>query len=164
MAARWRAGVPIMALIGFDLVRPLLAVASTPSWRGDPRSGKALRRLPDGPGGQLMRAGSLCGDRVVNRRGELLGTVSELLLDVERGCIAYVVMAYGGFMGLNERLFALPWTALELDAAHGSLVLDAERSGFDTAPVFDKAHWPSTPDAQWHRDVHRHYGCPVYWD
>lgn len=111
-----------------------------------------------------MSTGTLCGDRVINRRGELLGTVSELLLDVERGCIAYVVMAHGGFMGLGERLFALPWSALELDADRACVILDAERSTFDTAPAFDKEHWPSTPDARWHQEVHRHYRCIPYWD
>lgn len=122
------------------------------------------RQRPSGPGQRLMSAGALCGDRVVNRRGELLGTVSELMLDVERGCIAYVVMAYGGFMGMGERLYALPWSALQLDAERGYLLLDADRSTFDTAPAFDKDHWPSTPDAEWHREVHRHYRSLPYWD
>lgn len=122
------------------------------------------RRRSDGPGRRLMSPGALCGDRVVNPRGELLGTVSELMLDVERGCIAYAVMAHGGFMGLGEKLYALPWSALKLDAERGCLLLDADHSTFETAPAFDKDHWPSTPDPQWHREVHRHYGSIPYWD
>ncbi|WP_292443751.1 PRC-barrel domain-containing protein [Methylibium sp.] len=151
----------------FGIARPLLAMAmaTTSSPQTDRAHGAARSpQRPNGPGERLMSAGTLCGDRVVNRGGELLGTVSELLLDVDRGCIAYVVMAYGGFMGLGERLFALPWSALELNVERGWLILDAERSTFDTAPAFDKQHWPSTPDAQWHRDVHRHYGSIPYWD
>lgn len=148
----------------FGIAGPLLAMATAPGlYTGSTASAEA-QQWPSGPGRRLMNSGTLCSARVVNRRGELLGTVSELLLDVERGCIAYVVMAYGGFMGLGERLFALPWRALELDADHNALILDAERSSFDTAPAFDKEHWPSTPDAQWHRDVHRHYGSTPYWD
>lgn len=150
----------------FGIAAPLLAMATTPSsalHSGSARGGRATQRAP-GPGRRLMSTGTLCTDRVINRRGELLGTVRELLLDVERGCIAYVVMAYGGFMGLGERLFALPWSALELDADGACLILDADRSSFDTAPAFDKEHWPSAPDAQWHQDVHRHYRCLPYWD
>lgn len=152
------------------LVAPMLAMATGPAPRAgsDDSNGLAgrstpMRQRPEGPGARLMSAGALVGDRVLNRRGELLGTVSELMLDVERGCIAYVVMAYGGFMGLGERLFALPWNAIALDAERGCMLLDAERSTFDTAPAFDKDHWPSKPDAKWHLDVHRHYGSLPYW-
>lgn len=150
----------------FGIAGPLLAMATAPVAARHSGSGRGARapQRPSGPGRRLMSTGTLCGDRVINRRGELLGTVSELLLDVERGCIAYVVMAYGGFMGLGERLFALPWSALELDVDRACLILEAERSSFDTAPAFDKEHWPSTPDAQWHQDVHRHYRCLPYWD
>lgn len=140
-------------------------MAAPTGWHAEGQRG--VRRAaprPGEPGPRLMNSAALCGDRVVNHRGELLGMVSELLLDVERGCIAYVVMAAGGFMGLGERLYALPWRALELDAERGCLILDADRSIFDTAPAFDKDHWPTTPDAQWHRDVHRHYDCLPYWD
>jgi sporulation protein YlmC with PRC-barrel domain len=107
---------------------------------------------------------ALYGNKVVNRKEETLGSISEILLDVSCGRIAYVLLASGGFMGVGERLFAIPWNALTLDMNRKCFVLDAERSDFENAPSFDKDHWPTVPDTQWHEEVHRYYGARPYWD
>jgi sporulation protein YlmC with PRC-barrel domain len=118
-----------------------------------------------GPSGRLMRAASLAGIAVVTRGGESIGTLTDLLLDAPRGRIAYAVVAQGGFMGLGERMQPIPWRALALDGAHGhGLVLNATRTVFESAPGFDKAHWPEQPDPAWHHALHRHYRCPPYWE
>jgi sporulation protein YlmC with PRC-barrel domain len=114
------------------------------------------------PGRELVSATSLSGEHVLTRRGEPIGNVSELMLDVQRGRIAYAVVAHGGFMGIGERLHAIPWRALHAEG--DCLVLDAERSTFLAAPGFDKEHWPHTPDAAWHHALHRHYRCRPYWE
>ncbi len=118
-----------------------------------------------GPGPRLAAFSSLItGGRIVNLKDETLGNVSDFMIDLQRGCIAYAVMASGGFMGMGERLFALPWKALTLDAERCCFVIDVARSTLDTAPDFDKDHWPDHPDAQWHKSVHRHYAVRPYWE
>jgi sporulation protein YlmC with PRC-barrel domain len=149
------------------------AQAGAPSAWFDPPGGRAGAARPErrrnlrlaGPGERLMRAASLAGLAVVTRAGESIGTLTELLLDVSRGRIAYAVVAQGGFMGLGERMQPIPWRALTLDVAHGhGLVLDATRTVFESAPGFDKDHWPERPDPAWHHALHRHYRCPPYWE
>lgn len=117
-----------------------------------------------GPGPRLMTSSTLTGDAVVNAANEMLGTISDIMLDVESGRVAYAVMASGGFMGVGERLSAVPWSALRLDPQRRCFVLDADRNTLDKAPGFDRSRWPSEADAQWHRDVHRHYGSRPYWE
>lgn len=117
-----------------------------------------------GPGPRLMTSSTLTGDTVVNRDNETLGTISDIMLDVRRGRVAYAVMASGGFMGVGERLFALPWAALELDVERQCFVLDVDRAALDKAPGFDRAHWPSEADLQWQQSVHRYYGTRPYWE
>jgi hypothetical protein len=117
-----------------------------------------------GPGPRLMTSSTLTGDTVVNRDNETLGTISDIMLDVLRGRVAYAVMASGGFMGVGERLFALPWAALELDPQRHCFVLDVDRATLDKAPGFDRAHWPSEADLQWQQNVHRYYGTRPYWE
>lgn len=117
-----------------------------------------------GPGPRLMTAGTLVGDKVVNRQGETLGSIDEIMLDVTLGRVAYAVMAAGGFMGLGEKLFAIPWNALTLDTDRKCFVLDANKETFRDAPGFDKDHWPEEADTTWHQAVHRHYGSRPYWD
>jgi len=125
-----------------------------------------LRRVPtaDGPGPRLMSASTLEGNDVMNHQGETLGEIEEIMLDVPRGRIAYAVMSAGGFLGLGERLFAIPWTALTLDTDRKCFVMNARKERFDDAPGFDKDHWPSEPQREWHDEVHRHYGATPYWD
>jgi len=134
--------------------------ASQPPDTARPERRRAARL--SAPGAELVSAASLSGERVLTRRGEIIGDVSELMLDVQRGRIAYVVVAHGGFMGLGERLHAIPWRALRIEG--DCLVLDAERATFLGAPGFDKEHWPSRPDAAWHHALHRHYRCRPYWE
>ena len=45
------------------------------------------------------------GSNVVNVKEEKLGKIDEVMLDVERGKIAYVVISFGGWLGTNNKLF-----------------------------------------------------------
>ena len=116
-----------------------------------------------GPGPEVMAADTLEGDKVVNAKGEDLGTIEDIMIDVQRGRVAYAVMSCGGFLGLGEKLFAIPWSALVLDANRHCFVLDADRERFEKAPGFDKHHWPSMADDSWATQVHDFYGVRPYW-
>ena len=121
-------------------------------------------RLPPGEQPRLMTAGFLAGTRVLNRQDEVLGQIEDIVIDVPRGRIAYAAMASGGLLGLGERLFAVPWTALRYDAGRQCCVMDARKETFENAPGFDKDHWPTQPQREWHVGVHHHYGVPPYWN
>jgi sporulation protein YlmC with PRC-barrel domain len=116
-----------------------------------------------GPGPEVMAADTLEGDKVVNRKGEDLGSIEDIMIDVQRGRVAYAVMSCGGFLGMGDKLFAIPWNALTLDANRHCFVLDADRERFEKAPGFDKDHWPSMADNSWAMQVHDFYGVRPYW-
>lgn len=111
-----------------------------------------------GPGPFVMSCASLAGDRVVNARGESLGRLEHLMLDVPSGRVAYAVLAHGGVLGIGEKLFAIPWDAFTLDAEHKRFVLDIDRDRLDKAPGFDRDHWPEMGDAAWATQIHDYYG------
>lgn len=117
-----------------------------------------------GPGPRLMTASTLEGNRVINLQGETLGEIREIMLDVPRGRIAYAVMSSGGFLGLGDKLFALPFSALTLDTDRKCFILDAPKEKIETAPGFDKDRWPDGADMSWQQDVHSHYGSTPYWE
>ncbi|HSN20289.1 MAG TPA: PRC-barrel domain-containing protein [Usitatibacter sp.] len=116
-----------------------------------------------GPGPEVMAADTLEGDKVVDPRGEDLGTIEDIMIDVQRGRVAYAVMSCGGFLGMGDKLFAIPWNALTLDANRHCFVLDADKERFEKAPGFDKDHWPSMADNTWASQVHDFYGVRPYW-
>jgi sporulation protein YlmC with PRC-barrel domain len=117
-----------------------------------------------GPGPTLMTASTLEGDRVINRQGEDLGEIDEIMLDVPRGRIAYAVMSSGGFLGLGDRLFAIPWSALTLDTDNKCFVLDVDKQRLQDAPGFDKDNWPSGADPDFDTRVHSYYHARPYWE
>ena len=117
-----------------------------------------------GPGPEIMDADTLIGDSVVNAAGEDLGEVKAIMLDVQSGRVAYAVLSFGGFLGMGNKLFAIPWSALTLDAGEKRFMLNIAKERLDNAPGFDKDHWPSMADASWARQLHEYYDVRPYWD
>jgi sporulation protein YlmC with PRC-barrel domain len=111
-----------------------------------------------GPGPALMGADTLIGDSVVNGDDDDLGDIKEIMLDMQTGQVAYAVLAFGGFLGMGEKLFAVPWQALHLDTTNHRFVLDVEKERLKQAPGFDKDAWPDMSDVGWATQVHTFYG------
>ncbi len=124
----------------------------------------SARKDHPGPGPHVMAASTLTRDKVVNPQGETLGDLQEIMLDVPRGRVAYAVLSAGGFLGLGEKYFAIPWGALTLDVESKRFILDIDRERLTNAPGFDKNNWPSAADETWNREVHSYYNTRPYWD
>jgi sporulation protein YlmC with PRC-barrel domain len=118
----------------------------------------------DGPGPRIMAADTLEGDKVVNAAGEDLGEITDIMIDVPSGRVAYAVLSFGGFLGMGDKLFAIPWQALQLDPENKCFILDVDRERLRSAPGFDKDHWPSMADQRWATDIHSYYGSRPYWE
>jgi len=111
-----------------------------------------------GPGPKVMAADTLTGDKVVNGAGETLGEISDIMIDVPTGRVAYAVLSSGGFLGIGDKLFAIPWRALQLDPENHQFVLNVDKERLENAPGFDKDSWPSMADETWANEVHSYYG------
>ncbi|MFZ6774944.1 PRC-barrel domain-containing protein [Undibacterium sp. SXout7W] len=114
-----------------------------------------------GPGSELMGAHTLTGDNVVNPAGEHLGDIKEIMLDMRTGHVAYAVVAFGGLLGIGEKLFAVPWKALTLDTINKCFILNIEKTRFESAPGFDNNHWPDMANQAWSDNVHHYYELSV---
>lgn len=112
----------------------------------------------DGRGPMLFSARTLMDHEVYNLKEENLGDIKDLMLDMGSGKIRYAVLSFGGFLGMGEKLFAVPWSALKLDTEYMRFVLDVEVDRLRSAPGFDNDHWPDMADAVWARDVNDYYG------
>ncbi len=116
---------------------------------------------PKGPGPELMGADTLLGNDVYNQKNENLGDIKEIMLDMRSGKVSYAVLSYGGFLGLGEKLFAVPWSALKLDTQHKRFVLNMEKNSLKDAPGFDKDSWPDMADMAWAKRIHDYYGTQL---
>jgi sporulation protein YlmC with PRC-barrel domain len=111
-----------------------------------------------GPGPHLMGADTLMGNDVYNKDAQDLGDIKEIMLDMRTGRVSYAVLSFGGFLGMGEKLFAVPWEALKLDTTNKRFVLDVSKDRLEGAPGFDKTHWPDMADPTWQSGIHAYYG------
>jgi sporulation protein YlmC with PRC-barrel domain len=116
-----------------------------------------------GPGPRVMAASTLEDDNVVNQAGEKLGEITEIMIDVPTGRVAYAVLSVGGFLGIGDKLLAIPWRALQIDPSNHRFVLNTSKERIKEAPGFDKDNWPSMADERWATELHNYYGAPYYW-
>lgn len=93
-----------------------------------------------------MGAHTLIGNDVYNHKGEEIGAIKEIMLDMRSGRISYDVLSFGVFFGIGEKLFATPWTALTIDISNKRFVLNVEKDRLVNAPGFDKNQWPDMAD------------------
>ena len=117
-----------------------------------------------GPGPELMGADTLIGDHVHNLKDEHLGEIKEIMLDMRNGKVGYAVMSFGGFLGMGDKLFAVPFNALKLDTVNKRFVLNVDKARLENAPGFDKDNWPDMADRTWVKSVHDYYGVTPYSD
>jgi len=110
-----------------------------------------------------LSASSLTGDGVVNPQGEDLGKVEEIMIDINSGKVAYVVLSFGGFLGLGEKLFAIPWEAMTIDTNRKVFILNVEKGVLEKAPGFDKNNWPQISDNDWLTGIYEYYGYKPWW-
>lgn len=140
-------------------------MASTTYTGSQPQSGARLvgGQKGEGPGPEVLAADTLEGDSVLNPTGEKLGEIKDIMIDVRSGQVAYAVLSRGGVLGIGDKLFAIPWGALTLDANRKCFILDVSEERLDKAPGFDKDHWPSMADSAWASQIHTYYGQRNYW-
>jgi Uncharacterized conserved protein len=117
----------------------------------------ADRNNPD-----FLSASTLKGDKVINTAGEDLGKIEELMIDLRDGRIAFAVLSFGGFLGLGDKLFAIPWQALRLKLHDHAFVFDVPKETLEKAEGFDKDNWPIT-SREWLSTVYGYYGYQPYW-
>ena len=119
----------------------------------------ATQTLPN-----VLSSSTLMRDKVVNPQGEHLGDIKELMIDPQTGHVGYAVLSFGGFLGMGDKLFAVPFRALELKTDRKEFVLNVSKDKLKTAPGFDKNDWPKSADRQWGTGIHTFYGTTPYWE
>lgn len=113
---------------------------------------------------QSLSASTITGDNVRNLDGDNLGHIEELVIDIDGGRVNYAVLSSGGFLGVGDKLFAIPWDLLTVDTDNKEVVLDLSKETLENAPGFDKDSWPDIHDRSWVGDVYRYYGREPYWE
>lgn len=111
-----------------------------------------------------VRLGShLLGSTVKNPQGKELGSIKDLVVSPEDNRVVYAVLSFGGVLGLGEKSFAMPLSALKPGAGEKTFVVEVDPERLRMAPEFNQNNWPQMTDPQWITAVYTFYGLQPYW-
>jgi hypothetical protein len=121
---------------------------------------KSIRptQKPDDLG--LWRGSKIVGQNVRDGQGKNIGKIEDLMVD-SRGHVAFAVMSFGGFLGMGEKYFAVPWTAMRFDRDGkdvDAVVLDVTKEQLEKSPSFTRDNWPDMRDPKWREEAQRPWG------
>jgi PRC-barrel domain len=111
----------------------------------------------------LIGADKVAGTEVYNTAGHHLGEIHDVMLDKSSGKVAYAIMSFGGFLGINEKYHPLPWNVLTYDTDKGGYMVALTKEQLENAPMYDDTGEPDWADREYGKRVHDYYGSPPYW-
>jgi sporulation protein YlmC with PRC-barrel domain len=101
------------------------------------------------------RVSKIIGSDVRNRAGEKIGDIRDIVVD-GNGVIKLAIVSTGGFLGVGDRLHAVPWDLMTL-GPKDDRVLDIDKAHLKDMPGFTSRTWPNLGDERWVADNRRHY-------
>jgi len=110
----------------------------------------------------LIASDRVEGTAVYNRAGERLGHISRFMVDKQSGQVRYAVLSFGGFLGLGNDHYPLPWSMLDYDTDQGGYVVDLTKETLENAPRHLPEDQPDYGDS-YGRSVFNYYGLIYPW-
>ena len=104
----------------------------------------------------------IIGSKVVNMKGETLGRIGDLIVDIDTGRILYAVLESGGFLDIGGKLLPVPWESLAALPSEGIFFLNQSKEQMKNAPAFDRNNFPNITDMRWGEGIFKHYGVLGY--
>ena len=109
----------------------------------------------------LIGSDKVQGTKVYDYKGDHIGQVERIMLEKRGGRVSYAVLSFGGFLGIGDDHYPLPWEKLDYDEDLGGYRIDISKEKIEGAPKASNDDRDWTPDRG--RDVHQYYGIPPYW-
>jgi sporulation protein YlmC with PRC-barrel domain len=109
-------------------------------------------KLDDTTSDRLVGMTSLIQDDVYDAADNCLGEIKEIILDARTGCVRYVVLALGGFLGIGRKRFAVPWSVLSPDANYQRSIVDVTLMQLTAVPVPQNDPWLQRVDRRWSKE------------
>lgn len=110
---------------------------------------------------QTVSAEDIDGTEVINSKGEHIGRIEDVMVDMRTGTVAYLVLSYGGIFGtsVHDKRFAVPFNAFSITEQdeHIKYLLDVEQEFLEHAPGFDKDNYPDFADPEFVSHIHGYY-------
>jgi sporulation protein YlmC with PRC-barrel domain len=105
----------------------------------------------------IVKSDEVIGVAVKNSVKEDVGKIEEIVLDKVSGQTRYVVLSFGGILGMGDKYFAIPWKAISYSPEDATFILNVSKERLEKAPGFNKNNWPNFADQTWAQSIEAHY-------
>ncbi len=95
---------------------------------------------------------------VRNSNGDDLGSLEDIVIDWQHSRLAYPIMSFGGFLGIGDKWFVIPFDAVTLDPVNNNFIFDVEKDRLENAPGFNQDQLPDTTDPNWDQEIRSYWG------
>jgi len=107
----------------------------------------------------LISSDQIAGTEVYGTDGKHIGDIDSLVIEKASGRVVYAMMSFGGFLGLGERQYPVPWGTLHYDPAVGGYRTALTKEQLEGAPPFQPHAWD---DREWNTRIYAHYNLPPF--
>ncbi len=112
---------------------------------------------------QLIGSDKVEGTAVYGADQQKIGSVQRVMIDKISGKVAYAVVSFGGFLGMGEEYFPMPWRSLTYDISLGGYRTNMTESQLKGAPKFNRNTDWNWSDRSRDREVHDYYKTPLWY-
>ncbi len=110
----------------------------------------------------LIASDRIDGTVVYGSGGSKIGSIRQMMIDKITGNVAYAVLSFGGFLGMGDEYYPLPWSTLKYDTNLGGFRVNLTKDQLDRAPKYQQNEEWDYSRANDQR-VHDHYKARPYW-
>lgn len=111
----------------------------------------------------LIGSDKVVGTNVYRSNGDKVGHIERVMIDKRSGKVAYAVMGFGGFLGLGEDYYPVPWSLLTYSEQLDGYEVNISEAQLHSAPKYsDEKDW-NWADRGSEQRVFDHYKVPPYW-
>ena len=114
------------------------------------------------PNANLISSDKVEGTAVYDAAGNKIGEIDHLMIDRMSGVVRYGIMTFGGFLGIGEGEYPLPWKSFRYDTNLCGYVANVTEEQLQNAPEY--AGEESWSDRDWETRLNKNYGSTPYWE
>jgi PRC-barrel domain len=111
----------------------------------------------------LIGSDKVDGTAVYGADDQKIGTVQRVMIDKVSGKVAYAVISFGGFMGIGEDYYPMPWPNLKYDTRLEGYRVGVTEDQLKGAPKYNQYKDWDWADRANDRRVYEYYNTPLWY-
>jgi hypothetical protein len=133
-------------------------------WFADKEANMAMEQRTDTrETADLIASDKVEGTEVYRPNGDHIGEIERMMIEKRSGKVAYAVMSFGGFLGMGEDYYPLPWSVLTYNERLGGYEVNISDEQLKGAPKFRRDEDWDWSDRERSRQIYDYYGATPYW-